>query len=259
MHTIELQMRKQVDICISMFSHVCQSTQANGGIRFFTRHLITVAAIHHNHRILAHQIASGELVSTVITSNDAGEVSVRLLERTSIRKFIEIHSRALQERPLLRVTRQRIKSNRNTFRISFKRISGQTNIQVNHHRRIATNNRHRGIGLFGHGTARTRLAVFTIIHHANAVAVTDNLYPALVLKFFCLAREVYITCRRDNPLTIHTDTRRTIVFYEDNVALIIIRTLRKVVDGGNDIHTHLTNIFDRVSARHKKQSSADKG
>ena len=189
-------MREQVDVRVTALAHVGQCSQANRSIRRIARHFVTVVALHHDHRILARQITGGKLVATVVAGNVAREVSVRLLQGATVAKLVQVNRRALQERPLLREACQRVERDCDPLGVQFQLIAASP--QFNHHRRIATHDCYRGVRLVLHRAARTSLAIlarlavlaiFTVQHNADAIAVADDLQARAILEFFRLARK----------------------------------------------------------------------
>ena len=111
----KLQVRQQVHIGRLARDHIRQRLQLDGRLGVFTGHLVAVVAIHHDHRVLAHQVTGVELVAAIVAHNVAREVAVRLLERAAIRKLVKVDRGPLQERALLRKTRQGVHRNGNLF------------------------------------------------------------------------------------------------------------------------------------------------
>ena len=119
---VEFQLRQDVHVHGTALAHVGNRLQAYRGIGGPTRHFIAVVAVDNHHRILAHQIARGELVAAIVARYVARKIAVRLLEGPAIAEFVQVDRGTLQERTLLRDTHQRIERNRHAFGICLQRI-----------------------------------------------------------------------------------------------------------------------------------------
>ena len=198
-------------------------------------HFVPVVAFHNNHRILTHQIAGCELIAAIVAGNIACKVAVRLLERATIGKFIQVDRGALQEGALLRETRQGVERNRHPFGIRFECIARE----------------HSVLAVFSILTVfavLTGLTFGSVQHHADAVAVAHNLETRAVLEFFRLAGIVTVNAIQRNPVSVNADSDGRFILDNDLFVLVIFRAFGKVFCGGNDLHAGLIYVFDGIAA-----------
>ena len=180
----------------------------------------------------------------------------------------------------MRVTGQRIERHLGIARVRYRSIGGRFGAQLDSRGLVATGNRHRGVVL-RNGAAVAFLALFAVFairpikHHANAVAIADNLEPALVGKFLRFAREItaaqenriardhngVFTALYSKPLPIHAKPCIGFALHVGLVALVFVGTFREFVFGIDNIHAHmvyLAHIFDRIATGRKEHGSNGK-
>ena len=125
-HAFVFHVRENVHVraVAAVLAHIAQGLESYGLVRGRARDLVAVETVDNDNRIRPH-VTRRELVAAVIGCNVTGKVTVGLLQRFAVVQLVQEHSRALEERPFLRVTRQRVERDLRFVQVRYRSIGGR--------------------------------------------------------------------------------------------------------------------------------------
>ena len=118
------------------------------------------------------------------------------------------------------------------------------------------------------GNSSIHGGILAVQHHADAVAIADNLEATAILEFDSFAREFrfqidrILASRSRDPVAIDADSYRSLPLDYSLVALVFVATLREILDGIYDFEPRLVNVRDLgdfVATGREKERNRNKG